>query len=180
MKILLHTCCASCLIYPVKKLKKEGHNVTAFFYNPNIFPPEEYQRRRKAMLDLSVGDETLVIIYAEYIPSQFSDAIKEDTLRPGRCSACFLFRLQKTAQFAKENGFDSFSTTLLVSPYQDQEVIKKIGEEISRQLNIAFYFENFRPGFAQAHKEAKQKKIYCQKYCGCLYSESEQCKSSVK
>jgi predicted adenine nucleotide alpha hydrolase (AANH) superfamily ATPase len=170
MKILLHTCCAPCLIYPAKKLKKDGMSVSGFFYNPNIFPEEEYQRRRMALAELSAGNDAAEVIYPEYDPGQFSQAIKENTEKPGRCSACFSLRLEKTAQFAKENGFDSFSTTLLVSPYQNQEVIKKIGEEISRQLNIAFHFENFRPGFAQAHKEAKIKGIYCQKYCGCSYS----------
>lgn len=180
MKILLHTCCAPCWIYPAKKLKKEGISVTGFFYNPNIYPTEEYQRRRKALLELGVGNDAGGVIYPEYIPSQFSQAIKDNIERPGRCSACFRLRLERTAQFAKEKGFNAFSTTLLVSPYQDQELIKGIAEKIAQEWGIAFHFEDFRPGFSQAHKEAKNKKIYCQNYCGCQYSESEQCKSSGK
>ena len=170
MKILLHTCCAPCLIYPAQKLRKEGASVTGFFYNPNIFPAEEYQRRKEALVELGSGNGAAEVIYPEYDPAEFRKAIKENTKEPGRCAACFKLRLERTAQFAKENGFDSFSTTLLVSPYQDQDIIKKTGEEISRQLNIAFHFENFRSGFARAHKEAKTKGIYCQKYCGCSYS----------
>jgi hypothetical protein len=177
MKLLLHTCCAPCLIYPEKKLKKEGFAVTGFFYNPNIFPPEEYQRRKAALVGFSAGNDTVEVIYPEYIPSQFSYAVKENTERPGRCFLCFSLRLDRTAQFAKEKGFTAFSTTLLVSPYQDQGLIKSIGEQVAREQGIDFYFENFRPGFAQAHKEAKRGKIYCQKYCGCFYSESESCKS---
>lgn len=119
---------------------------------------------------MTAKNNNFVVIYPEYIPAQFSFAVKDNTEAPGRCAACFSLRLEKTAGFAKENGFDGFSTTLLVSPYQDQGVIRGISEEISRHLNIAFHFENFRPGFAQAHKEAKAKGIYCQKYCGCMYS----------
>ena len=170
MKILLHTCCAPCLIYPVKKLKKDGNSVTGFFYNPNISPPEEYKRRRMALVGLTANNDSLEVIYPEYIPSQFSHAIKDDIERPGRCSACFFLRLEKTAQFAKERGFAAFSTTLLVSPYQDQWLIKNIGERIAQEQAIAFFYEDFRPGFSQAHKEAKNKGIYCQKYCGCAYS----------
>lgn len=180
MKILLHTCCAPCLIYPAKKLKKAGSSVTGFFYNPNIFPPEEYTRRRMGLVGLTVGKDAVDVIYPEYIPSQFSEAIKDNTQAPGRCSVCFSLRLKRTAQFAKEKGFTAFSTTLLVSPYQDLELIKAIGDKIAQDEQIAFYYENFRPGFADAHKEAKQKGIYCQKYCGCFYSEAEQCRKSQK
>jgi hypothetical protein len=173
MKILLHTCCAPCLIYPAKRLKKEGASVTGFFYNPNIFPLAEYNKRRTALVEFSAGNDAVEVIYPEYIPSQFSDAIKENTTRPERCSICFSLRLNRTAQFAKEKGFTAFSTTLLVSPYQDQGLIKSIGEQIAREQEIAFYYEDFRPGFAQAHKEAKRKGIYCQKYCGCVYSSED-------
>jgi len=170
MKILLHTCCAPCLIYPAKKLKKDGHSVSGFFYNPNIYPPEEYKRRRMALVELSAGNDAVEVIYPEYIPSQFSDAVKENTEKLERCPVCFSLRLNRTAQFAKEKGFSAFSSTLLVSPYQNQGLIKSIGERIAQEQGIIFYFENFRPGFAQAHKEAKNKGIYCQKYCGCFYS----------
>lgn len=180
MKILLHTCCGPCLIYPAQKLKKDGHSVTGFFYNPNIAPPEEYKRRRMALVELTAKEKAVEVIYSEYIPSQFSYAVKDDTQRPGRCSACFMLRLSRTAQFAKEKGFDGFTTTLLVSPYQDQELIKGIGEKIAQDEGVAFYFENFRPGFAQAHKQAKKQGIYCQKYCGCFFSEAESCQDSAK
>lgn len=170
MKILLHTCCAPCLIYPAKKLKEDGFSVTGFFCNPNIFPPEEYRKRRMALVEFTTGNNETEVIYPEYIPSQFNDAIKDSPQKPSRCSICFTLRLGRTAQFAKKNGFAVFSTTLLVSPYQDQELIKSIGETISREQQIDFLYEDFRPGFSKAHKEAKRKGIYCQKYCGCVYS----------
>jgi predicted adenine nucleotide alpha hydrolase (AANH) superfamily ATPase len=82
-------------------------------------------------------------------------------------------RLEKTASFAKENGFEAFTTTLLGSPYQDQETIKGIGEDIAARSGLKFHFEDFRKGFSQAHQLAKSKGIYCQKYCGCVFSEKE-------
>ncbi|MCM8763175.1 MAG: epoxyqueuosine reductase QueH, partial [Candidatus Omnitrophica bacterium] len=78
-----------------------------------------------------------------------------------------------TAQQAKEGGFKYFSTTLLVSPYQDHNLLKKIGEDVAKEVGIEFYYEDFRPGFRQAHNRAKEQGIYCQKYCGCIYSEIE-------
>jgi len=179
MKLLLHTCCAPCVIHPLKCLKEKGYQIAAFFYNPNIHPLAEYLNRRKAVEDYSkkVG---LEVIYPEYQPRDFFRAVafKEET--PGRCALCWALRLENTAQFAKGNGFDSFSSTLLVSPYQDQEMLKKIGQSISSVSGVDFYYEDFRPGFRLAHDEAKAQGIYCQKYCGCIYSEIERCKKSAK
>ncbi len=169
MKLLLHTCCAPCLIYPEEKLKKDGFAVTGFFYNPNIYPMDEYQKRRRAIVDLT-STNNIEIIFPEYIPSEFLSAVQEKKEKPQRCSICWSLRLSKTAQLARLNGFYAFSTTLLVSPYQDQELIKKIGDKISEEEDIFFHYEDFRPGFKKAHAEAKAKDIYCQNYCGCIYS----------
>ena len=89
-------------------------------------------------------------------------------------------RLKKTAGEAKNNGFSHFTTTLLVSPYQDQELLKKLGNEAGLEAGIEFYYEDFRPGFRKTHDEAKLKGIYCQKYCGCIYSEMKICKKSAR
>ena len=86
---------------------------------------------------------------------------------------CWELRLKKTALFAKDNGYSFFSSTLLVSPYQDQDALKKIGEKIAVESGVAFYYEDFRPGFRKAHEDAKAQGFYCQKYCGCIYSEIE-------
>lgn len=179
MKLLLHTCCAPCAIYPAKKLKKDGSEVTGFFYNPNIYPLPEYQKRRMAAVDLS-RIYNIEIIFPEYIQSEFLSVVKEKQEKPERCFLCWSLRLKRTAQFAKLNGFYAFSTTLLVSPYQDQELLKKIGEEISAEEGVLFYYQDFRPGFKKAHDEAKAKGIYCQNYCGCIYSDMERCKKSAE
>ena len=175
MKLLLHSCCAQCLIYPLERLKEKNIEVTGLFYNPNIHPLSEYNNRRKAIKDFS-QTLNLEIIYPEYVPSEFfwETHLKEST--PERCSICWQLRLRKTAQEAKEKEFDYFSTTLLVSPYQNQELLKKIGEDIAKEQEIEFYYEDFRSGFKKAHDEAKAQGIYCQRYCGCIYSEVERCR----
>lgn len=172
MKILLHICCAPCLIYPLKRLADQGFEVKGFYYNPNIYPVGEYSRREETTRSLS-GALQFDIEYPEYLPSEFSQAINVNKQAPERCVSCWRLRLQKTALYAKENGFDAFSTTLLVSPYQNQELLRQLGCQTSKELEIDFYYEDFRVGFKQAHEEARSKGIYCQKYCGCSYSELE-------
>ncbi|MCM8770514.1 MAG: epoxyqueuosine reductase QueH [Candidatus Omnitrophica bacterium] len=168
MTILLHTCCAPCLIYPWERLKEEGFNITGFFYNPNIHPFSEYKNRRQAVESLKAE-----VIYPEYLPQEFFQVINQRETNPARCALCWALRLRRTAQQAKEGGFKYFSTTLLVSPYQDHNLLKKIGEDVAKEVGIEFYYEDFRPGFRQAHNRAKEQGIYCQKYCGCIYSEIE-------
>ena len=172
MKILLHTCCAPCLIYPLERLKNKGLEVEAFYYNPNIHPFSEYNKRKEALEVLS-RQLQLEIQFSEYQPAEFFQAIntKEDLF--SRCAICWSLRLQKTALAARENGFQGFSSTLLVSPYQNQELLKQLGAQAARDAGVEFYYEDFRPGFKKAHDQAKCQGIYCQKYCGCIYSEIE-------
>lgn len=179
MKILLHTCCAPCLIYPVKRLQEEGFKAKAFYYNPNIHPFSEYNRRKDALEVLS-KELQVEIESPEYRPSDFFQAVNTKEARPERCVACWSLRLRKTAGKAKEEGFSAFSSSLLVSPYQDQELLKQLGNQIAKETGVDFYYEDFRPGFRKAHEEAKLKGVYCQKYCGCIYSEIERCKKPVK
>jgi len=179
MKLLLHTCCAPCLIYPLERLKEKEVEVTGFFYNPNVHPLAEYQNRRQAVEDYSQR-VNLSVIYPEYAPSQYFQEVNLKEKVPERCSLCWTFRLTATARTAKDKGFDSFSTTLLVSPYQNQELLKKIGNAISEVEGVSFYYEDFRPGFKKAHDLARAHGLYCQKYCGCIYSEVERCRRSGK
>ena len=146
--------------------------MTGFFYNPNVHPYAEYEKRKKAVEDYSKG-VGLDVIYPEYAPSQYFQEVNLKEKNPDRCSLCWTFRLNATAKTAKEKGFGSFSTTLLVSPYQNQELLKKIGDAISQVEGIKFHYEDFRPGFKKAHDLAKAHGVYCQKYCGCIYSEIE-------
>ncbi len=179
MKVLIHTCCAPCLIYPLKKLQKDGHKVKGIFYNPNIHPFAEYLKRRQAVEDYGKASDC-EIFFPEYLPEEFFRETNYKEQAPGRCCLCWALRLRATASFAKEKGFDAFTTTLLVSPYQDQDMLKKIGEGVAAISEIEFLYQDFRDGFKFAHEEAREKGIYCQNYCGCIYSEIERCKKSRK
>jgi hypothetical protein len=156
------------LIYPLERLREKGYEVTGFFYNPNIHPFSEYKNRKQAVESLNTE-----VVYPEYLPQEFFQEVNGKEANPGRCSLCWDLRLRKTAKQAKEKGFQSFSTTLLVSPYQDQELLKNIGNDVAKDEGIDFYYEDFRTGFRDAHNKAKEQGIYCQKYCGCIYSEME-------
>lgn len=172
MDILLHICCAPCAIYPLKRLKEQGFGVSGIFYNPNIHPYQEYRNRKTALEDFSRGS-CLEIHYPEYLPFEFFRHINFMEQKPQRCPICWYQRLKRTALEAKEKNLEYFTTTLLVSPYQDQEALHKIGEDIAKQVGIKFYYEDFRPGFRDSHIQAKDSGMYCQSYCGCIYSELE-------
>lgn len=172
MNILLHICCASCAIFPVEELKKEGHKAAGFFYNPNIHPYSEYIKR-KAEVEKYVSANAVNVISSDYdIQNYFQHIVYHEKMKD-RCPACWWLRMEKTAVFAKENGFDAFTTTLLGSPYQDHDTIKQICQDIASRLGLKFYYKDFRTGFKKAHDLAKSKGIYCQNYCGCIFSEVE-------
>jgi len=179
MNLLLHTCCAPCLIFPLESFKAARIAVTGFFYNPNIQPLGEYKNRRSAVENFS-RVSGLEVIFPEYSPQEFFQAVNLNEASPKRCAFCWGLRLKKTALVAKEKKFDNFSTTMLVSPYQDQEALKRIGEEVAAESGVNFYYQDFRPGFRKAHAQAKAQGIYCQKYCGCIYSQIERWKQSEK
>lgn len=170
MRILLHICCAPCSIYPFRELLKEnGNEVTGFFYNPNIHPAGEEEKRRQALIDYA-KKENFEVLVGEYNAEDFFTRIGKNQEAPSRCKICWRLRLEKTAETAKRKGFEAFTTTLLVSPYQDQDAIVQIGNEISGESGIKFIAIDFREGFRDAQRDAKERGIYRQKYCGCAYS----------
>ncbi|MFC1509140.1 epoxyqueuosine reductase QueH [Candidatus Omnitrophota bacterium] len=173
MKLLLHICCGPCALYPIKKLLKGSYEtITGFYYNPNIHPPTEYKKRRNAAREISkkLGFE---LIEPSYKMEEFFRGIVLNEGHPERCKACWELRLSKTADTAKENGFQAFTTTLLISPYQDHKLIKEIGQRLAREKGIEFCYEDFRKGFRESQEEAKKEELYRQKYCGCVFSELE-------
>ncbi len=172
MKLLLHICCGPCLIYPLEKLRSDGFEVEGIFYNPNIHGFTEYQNRKKAVEEIS-RIKNIKTFFGDYDLENYFKAVVGSEEKEKRCPICWELRLNKAAAFAKANNFDYFTTTLLVSPYQDIEVIKKIGEAVAEKFKVKFHYEDFRTGFRKAHAEAKEMGIYCQKYCGCVYSEVE-------
>ena len=173
MNILLHICCAPCAICAVGEIRRAGHSLSGFFYNPNIHPYTEHQHR-KDVVDAYAREAGLGVSYGGYeIEKFFQNITYDEAGLANRCPPCWWMRLEATVKFALANGFDTFTTTLLGSPYQDHAIIKKICEEISVSAGIGFYYNDFRTGFRDAHANAKADGIYCQNYCGCLFSERE-------
>lgn len=172
MNILLHICCAPCSIYPMGELKREGHQIAGYFYNPNIHPYSEYLRRKYEVDKYSKGLGVNVIT-GDYDIERYLQYIAYNETPKNRCPMCWWTRLEKAAKFAKENGFEAFTTTLLGSPYQDHDIIKEIGEDLAKKTELKFYYKDFRIGFKGSRDTAKSKGIYCQNYCGCIFSEKE-------
>jgi len=172
MKILLHACCAGCAIYTFEALEKKFDHITGFFFNPNIHPYAEFNNRRAALEEYAAKYKK-EIAFCEYAPRDFFHEINYKEAKGERCPICWRMRLRRAANFAKENGYDSFTSTLLISPYQDHMLIKVIGEEISKEMGVTFYYEDFRPGFKESQVALKKDALYSQKYCGCIYSEIE-------
>ena len=171
MNILLHACCGPCSCYSSSALIAEGFQPTLFFYNPNIHPYQEYDNRLKGLQMLGQIKNLPVLVEPDYELERFLALVAANPA--DRCRHCYRMRLEQTAAKAEELGFKLFGTTLLISPYQNRELLLAIGEEIARQHGLAFHGADFRPGFRQSQNMAKELGLYRQKYCGCVYSEKE-------
>lgn len=170
MKILTHVCCAPCFTYPHKRMQEEGHNVTAFFYNPNIHPYLEFKNRLETVEKYVELKGTRVIYDYDYDIENF---LRGALAAKERCKFCYTCRLTKTAQMARQLEFDAFTTTLLISPYQEHEKLAGVGEKIADEFGITFYYEDFREGYQESRDISRSLGLYMQKYCGCIFSEKE-------
>ncbi|MFI3251325.1 MAG: epoxyqueuosine reductase QueH [Eubacteriales bacterium] len=178
MKLLLHVCCAPCANAPIEKLRQEGTEVTSFWYNPNIHPFTEHKSRKNGMVAYSQAISLPLVIGGEYGLRSFLSGVGEDI--EGRCRFCYQDRLETTAKYAKENGFDGFTTTLMISPYQNHDLMKEIAEEMAEKHQIPFIYQDFRPLFREGQQRARELEIYMQKYCGCIFSEEERYQKKKK
>jgi len=171
MRVLLHTCCGPCTIYPLKLLRAEGYDPTGLYFNPNIHPFSEYTKRLDTVreyaaysgLELKVAEGYPVELYFRAVSFQ------EDE----RCRNCYRIRLEETAARAIEGGFEFFSTTMLYSKYQRHELIRELGDAISKETGIKFLYLDFREGWQEGIDISKALNMYRQKYCGCIYSERD-------
>ena len=169
-RLLLHTCCAPCSTYVVDKLRKDGYDdITAYWYNINIHPFTEYKMRLDTLKQYAEIINLPLVIDYDYGIREFTRNVANNI--DARCYFCYYSRLERTVKYAKENGYDSFSTTLLVSPYQKHELIIKIANELSEKYEIPFIYQDFREGFRIGQQMARDAGLYMQKYCGCIYSE---------
>ena len=172
MKLLMHTCCAPCSVYCVDTLRKEKIEPTLYWFNPNIHPFTEYKARRDTLKEYANMEHLNVVFEDEYGLDEFcKEAVKDLN---ARCvNYCYPVRLRKTFEYAKENGYDTVTTTLLYSIYQKHDFIKKLCEDLSKEFNINFLYKDFRVGFWEGHNKAKELELYMQKYCGCIFSEED-------
>lgn len=177
--LLLHTCCAPCSVYCIDSLRSEGIEPTVFWYNPNIHPYVEYKTRRDCLKDYLKSIKVKGIFKENYGLDEFcKNAIKD---LENRCvKYCYRARLSETVKFAKENGYEFFSTTLLVSPYQKHEELKAVCEELAELSGVKFLYRDFRVGFREGQKKARELGMYMQKYCGCIFSEEERYKKQIE
>ena len=171
MKTLLHICCAPCSVACIKQLREEGIEPTGFWFNPNIHPVTEYRSRRDTLINYAKEIEMELIVNDTYGLRDFVRAVADNIL--SRCNYCYAVRLEETAKYAAENGFDSFTSTLFVSPYQDHELMKKVAEAAAEKYGVRFLYRDFRPHFREGQTEARNSGMYMQKYCGCIFSEED-------
>ena len=172
MKLLMHTCCAPCSVYCIESLRNEGIEPILYWYNPNIHPYMEYKARRDTLKEYAKSISIQAIFEEDYGLKEFCKNTIEDL--ENRCSNyCYKVRLEQTVKYAKEKGYDSFTSTLFVSPYQKHEELKKTCEELANKYNIKFLYRDFRIGFRHWQTIARELGFYMQKYCGCIFSEED-------
>ena len=171
MKILVHICCAPCFVYPYKVLHQEENEIVGFFFNPNIHPYQEYQRRLETVQQWTTSQGIRMIYRDEYL---LEDFLREVAYRESaRCLTCYHIRLQAAAQVAARGKFDYFTSSLLYSKFQKHEAISRIGAETGNQYGVPFYYRDFREGWKEGISISKEVGLYRQQYCGCIYSEKD-------
>jgi hypothetical protein len=177
-KLLLHVCCGPCAIYPLARLREQGWAPHGYFFNPNIHPFGEYLRRRDTLADFARLENWPVIFAGEY---PLEDYFRGVVYREGeRCRFCYALRLRQAARVAKKGRFDAFSTTLLVSPFQQHELVRESGEAAAAEYGVPFYYEDFRAGFRDGVARSRELGMYRQQYCGCVFSERERFERRTK
>ena len=176
--LLLHSCCAPCSSYVLECLSMH-FKITIFYYNPNIEPIAEYQKRvaeQKRFLSAFHSITPIEFIEGPYDEDAFqiiSSGREKEKEGGARCFLCYELRLRKTAEFAKSNGFDYFTTTLSVSPYKNAQALNEIGARLSEEYNIPYLFSDFKKknGYHRSIELSKQYQLYRQNFCGCIYSQ---------
>ncbi|WP_448874382.1 epoxyqueuosine reductase QueH [Desulfobulbus propionicus] len=171
MRILLHLCCGPCTIYPLARLRGQGHEVTGLFFNPNIHPFQEFRRRIDAVRQLSELVDFPVEIDREYGLTEYLRRVVFHEAE--RCPICYEMRLARTVQVAVAGGFEGFTTTLLYSKYQNHRLLIERCEQLAAENQIRFVYEDFRQGWQEGIDESIRLGLYRQPYCGCIYSEQE-------
>ncbi|MBR6133192.1 MAG: epoxyqueuosine reductase QueH [Bacilli bacterium] len=178
--ILLHSCCAPCSSHVIDTLTKY-FDITILYYNPNIEPYEEYERRKeeeKRFIREYPNVNKLDIIDCDYDNDKFismSKGLENEPERGARCIKCYYLRMDYTANKCKELGYDYFGTTLTVSPYKDSNKLNEIGESLEKKYNVNYLYSDFKKnnGYKHSIELSKEYNLYRQDYCGCKYSKRD-------
>ncbi len=176
-RLLLHSCCAPCSSYVITYLY-DYFDITILYYNPNIYPYEEYKKRKDEQIRLISNFKGVKIIDCDYDNDIYNEVIKgleNEPERGSRCTKCFYLRLNKTGEIAKKNNFEYFGTTLTVSPYKNAKLLNEIGEDISKKYDIKWLYSDFKKndGYKKSIELSKKYDLYRQDYCGCIYSKRD-------
>ncbi len=170
-KVLIHVCCAHCAAYTTEHWRQQGYEVGGYWYNPNIHPYTEHQNRLESMKRLAEEINLPLIIEDGYDFIEYFRQVAGH--EEERCRYCFELRLSGAAETARENGYDAFTTTLLISPHQKHDILKELGREIAGETGMEFLYADLRKRYSDSRHITKPMNLYRQQYCGCLYSEWE-------
>ncbi len=180
-RLLLHSCCGPCSTAVVERLSPT-YRITVFFYNPNIHDAAEYEKRKAAQIDFlnqlnesGIYEDRIEFLEGEYDPELFFEVCRglEGEKEGGaRCEKCFRLRLERTAVAARTHGFDTFATTLTVSPYKNYKTITEIGKLLSFRYGLGYLDMDFKKkdGYRRSVELSKSYGLYRQHYCGCVFS----------
>jgi len=174
MKVLLHICCGPCSIYPVRVLREQGHDVYGYFYNPNIHPYQEYDRRKQTLIEYARSIELPLIFPKANQEYDLESYLRQVVFRESeRCRFCYHHRLGAAAKTARAGKFDAFTSTLLYSKFQKHELIAQTGQAEAGSGRVKFLYQDFREGWKEGVEKSRELGLYRQQYCGCIYSEKE-------
>lgn len=178
--LLLHSCCAPCSSYVLEYLS-QYFEITVLFYNPNIYPPEEYSHRveeERRLISEMPFKHPVHLIEGVYDPDEFyaiAKGLEKEPERGARCVRCYELRLREAGKAALEGGFDYFTTTLTISPLKLAQKLNEIGEQVGEELGVAYLTSDFkkREGYKRSIQLSQEYGLYRQDYCGCVYSKLE-------
>jgi predicted adenine nucleotide alpha hydrolase (AANH) superfamily ATPase len=171
MELFLHMCCAPCSTYSIKHFRALGYQIHGYFYNPNIHPYKEFQRRLETLVAYCQQEHVPLTVQRNYQLELFLQQTVNNLAE--RCRECYTLRLFAAANKAKSLGFTKFSTTLAISPYQDHQLLREIGEAAAQKHGVEFIYADLRPGYRESIKLSQAAGLYRQPYCGCIFSEKD-------
>lgn len=179
-RLLLHACCGPCSSYCIEYLSNY-FSITILYYNPNIYPKEEYDRRLNELVKFVPKRQyknEITVVEDTYNQNEYYNAVKGLELlgeKSERCYQCYKLRMERAAKYAKDNGYDYFTTTLSISPYKISDWINEIGHDLETKYNIKYLYSDFKKknGYKRSQELSKEFGMYRQDYCGCSFSKKE-------